>query len=332
MMIARFMARRQRLRTRRLTMTRLRRMKAILPSATAQSFPRWLPVALHWRPARRRAPPTAPRAQTASHLHFMATHLHAQLQVLAGRVFARTIACARVHASPERIFRSMTGSARPPWRRGGRRDALKTPPPGSSARELRAPSSESRPPSALRSASGHEATPRPAVLTPPELPRAGAEQAVSRDLHEQRLLALPKPESTSPTSVARLDRPWPRVARIEQRHFAPVQRQDSAPPPRRPDAPALSREPELIWRQDRSSRGDVARDAASSEPQGAGRPAMTTAASTTAAQSPSQPERSVMRKPVGLSDLEPSLVDRLAEDVIRRVERRARIERERRGL
>lgn len=59
---------------------------------------------------------------------------------------------------------------------------------------------------------------------------------------------------------------------------------------------------------------------------------MSTAAGTTVAQSPSQPERALMRKPVSFSDLEPTAVDRLAEDVIRRVERRARIERERRGL
>jgi len=97
-------------------------------------------------------------------------------------------------------------------------------------------------------------------------------------------------------------------------------------------APAFSRAPELIWRKDRSSRGDAAQEAASSEPQVAGRPAMAMAAGTTVAQSPSRPERPQARKPVSLSDLEPSFVDRLAEDVIRRVERRARIERERRGL
>jgi hypothetical protein len=35
---------------------------------------------------------------------------------------------------------------------------------------------------------------------------------------------------------------------------------------------------------------------------------------------------------VQISDLDPRLVDRLTDDVIRRVERRVRIERERRGL
>jgi hypothetical protein len=33
-----------------------------------------------------------------------------------------------------------------------------------------------------------------------------------------------------------------------------------------------------------------------------------------------------------MADLEPGLLDRLTDDVIRRVERRVRIERERRGL
>lgn len=330
MMITRFLARRWRLRTRLLTMTRLRRRKAILPSTMAQSFPRWLPVALHWKPASRRAPPTAPRAQTVSQLHFMATHLHAQLQVLAGGILTRTIACARAHASPDSIFRTLAGSAPLPWRRGAQRDVLKTPPMGSSAREPRASSPGIRAPIALRSASGHEATPHPAFLTLPELRRAGAEQPVSRGLHGRPLLATPK--STAPSSGARLDRLWPRAARVEQGHFVAAQRQDSEPPLRMTPAPAFSRAPELIWRKDPASRGDGARDAASSEPLVAGRPPTATAADTTVAQSPSQPERPPSPKPVSLSDLEPSFVDRLAEDVIRRVERRARIERERRGL
>jgi hypothetical protein len=330
MMIARVMARCRRLRTQLLTMTRPRRMRAILPGSTAQSFPRWLPVALHWRPASRRAPPTAPRAQTVSHLHLMATHLHAQLQVFAGGTFTRTIACARGHASPERFFRSIAGSAPLPWRGGGQLDVPKTPPTSSSARALSAQPPGIRAPTALRFASGHEATHRPALLTSPELRRAGAEKAVSRDLHGQPLLDPPK--SAASSSMTRLDRLLPHIARIEQRHFVPAQRQDSEPPPRMTHAPAFSRPPELIWQKDRSSRADAAQEAASSEPQVAGRPAMPTAADTTVAQSPSQPERPQARKPMSLSDLEPSFVDRLAEDVIRRVERRARIERERRGL
>lgn len=330
MMITRLIARRRRLRTRLLSLTRLRRMKAILRGATAQSFPRWLPVALHWRPASRRAPPAAPRSLTVSHLHLMATHLHAQLQMLAGCIFARTTACARAHAFPERAMRPMAGSAPLPWRRGGQRYAQKARPTGSSAGELRAPSPGIRAPSALRSAPGREATPRPAVLASPELRRAGAEQAVSRNSHGQSLLVPSR--STAPASVARIEHLWPRIARVERRHLVSAQRQDPEPPLRMKGAPAFSRAPELIWRKDRSSRGDAARGGTPSEPQVAGRPAMTTAASTTPAQSPSQPERPVMRKPMTLSDFEPSFVDRLTEDVIRRVERRARIERERRGL
>ncbi|HEV8209501.1 MAG TPA: hypothetical protein VGP77_05245 [Vicinamibacterales bacterium] len=38
------------------------------------------------------------------------------------------------------------------------------------------------------------------------------------------------------------------------------------------------------------------------------------------------------RIPVRPGDFEPGVLDRLADDVIRRVERRVRIERERRGL
>lgn len=302
----------------------------MLPGGMVQSFPRWLPLALHWKPALRRAPPTAPRAQTVSHLHLMATHRHAQLQVFASGILTRTIACARAHASPERIFRSLAGSAPLPWRRGGQRDALKTPVTGSSAREPRRPSPGIREPTALRSASGREVTPHPAFLTSPELRRGGAEQAVSRGLHGPPLPAAPK--STAPSSVARLDRLWPRAARIEQGRRVPAQRQDSEPPLKMTPAAAFSRAPELIWRKEPTSRKDAPGDAASSEPQVAGRPPTATAADTTVTQSSSQPERPPSPKPVSLSDLEPSFVDRLAEDVIRRVERRARIERERRGL
>lgn len=330
MMIARFLARRRRLRTRLLTMTRLRRMRAILPGIEAQRFPRWLPLALHWKPASRRASPTVPRAQTVSHLHLMATHLHAQLQVFAGGVLTRTIACARAHLAPERIFRSMAGSAPLPWRRSGQRDALKAPSMRSSVRELRAPLSGAQAPIALRSASRREETPHHAFLTSPELRRPGAEQAVSRGLRGKPLPAMPK--STSRPSIARVDGLWPHDARVERAHVGAVQRQESEPPPRMTPAPAFSHTPELIWRKDSPSRRHAVQDAASSEPQVAGRPATTTAAGTTVVQSPSRPDRPPVRRPLSLSDLEPSFVDRLAEDVIRRVERHARIERERRGL
>lgn len=329
-MIARFLTRRRRLRTRLLTVTRLRRSKAILPGTKEQGFPRWVPLAMVWKPASRRAPLAAPRAQTVSHWHLTVAHLHTQLQAFAGSILTRTIACARAHASAERIFRSIVGSARLPWRRGGQRDALNAPPAGWSARELWAPSPGIRAPLASRPASGRKATPYPALVTSAELRRAGAGQTVSRGLAGQPLLATSK--SAAPSSVARLDRPWPRVARIEQQYFVRTQRQVFEPPPRVTREPAFSRAPELIWRKDPSSRRDATRDASASEPQVAGRPTMTTAAGTAVAQPLSQLERPLMRKPVSLCDLEPTFVDRLAEDVIRRVERRARIERERRGL
>jgi hypothetical protein len=49
---------------------------------------------------------------------------------------------------------------------------------------------------------------------------------------------------------------------------------------------------------------------------------------------PAAPAAEAMRTriPVRPGDFEPGVLDRLADDVIRRVERRVRIERERRGL
>ena len=91
------------------------------------------------------------------------------------------------------------------------------------------------------------------------------------------------------------------------------------------------RAPELAWRAPpaRSPQDpDFARilmhppRAGSSEP----------SASTAIAARPVVPSIAPAAPPVRATSLDPALVDRLADDVIRRVERRARIERERRGL
>jgi len=77
----------------------------------------------------------------------------------------------------------------------------------------------------------------------------------------------------------------------------------------------LDRPPELMWRS-------------------APRPAAEIVAETPRADSRSAPAHPMapQRAAVQLKDFDGALLDRLTDDVIRRVERRARIERERRGL
>jgi hypothetical protein len=91
----------------------------------------------------------------------------------------------------------------------------------------------------------------------------------------------------------------------------------SPPPP-----PALAPPPELVWRSAPRPAGDVAGET----PRGASsRPVKTQEA---APETPPRAARAALR----INDLDPALLDRLTDDVIRRVERRVRIERERRGL
>lgn len=90
--------------------------------------------------------------------------------------------------------------------------------------------------------------------------------------------------------------------------------------------------PELVWRKATPPEPEEAVHPAVAA-QGLTREAAVAAtASQTRPPALPAPEALPLRRPTMLSDLDPNLVDRLADDVIRRVERRARIERERRGL
>jgi hypothetical protein len=107
---------------------------------------------------------------------------------------------------------------------------------------------------------------------------------------------------------------------------SPKARAAAAPPSPRPQAFAMKRPVDLVWRTSRDT--EAPRDTAHA--------ATTTARSTfsarsTPAEMPASASRSIGKAVVCATALDPVLVDRLADDVIRRIDRRARIERERRG-
>jgi hypothetical protein len=161
---------------------------------------------------------------------------------------------------------------------------------------------------------------------------AGEVHRVRVPAHRRPAVVRPGPMAYAPT---RPDVPSARTHTIEllvrHRHSPLV---NDAPAPRRVSAAShlvWNRLPELVWTR---SQGQTAA-AAAPEP-GAD------LSSHTARLSP--PSRSVhgtmphpaitqARVPTApITTLDPALVDRLADDVIRRVERRVRIERERRGI
>lgn len=87
---------------------------------------------------------------------------------------------------------------------------------------------------------------------------------------------------------------------------------------------------ELVWRATQQSPGDAGHKGVSADVAGPSQRADGgSSAEPRALKAPARAER-VPAAPV--TSLDPGLVDRLTDDVIRRVERRLRIERERRGL
>jgi hypothetical protein len=98
-------------------------------------------------------------------------------------------------------------------------------------------------------------------------------------------------------------------------------------------APAviLARMPELTWRTPQRQLGEAEAPVVTSAKALAAAFPERTHAAMSAAQAAASPPAPAAAKP-GAAALDRAQMDRLAEDVIRRVERRVRIERERRGL
>lgn len=101
-------------------------------------------------------------------------------------------------------------------------------------------------------------------------------------------------------------------------------------PESRPAPPATAaRAPELVWRKAPRAQSETASEAVANPPVSVSRPPVRSAA--VPEPGPEASRRSA-RGALQAADFDPALLDRLTDDVIRRVERRVRIERERRGL
>jgi hypothetical protein len=310
------------------TRHRLPRRTPLRSRQNAQAFPRWLPLVLHWKPAAHRAPRTTPPGKTILHFNTFATHLHAELKLFAGTVPRRTR--VQLQASAEKIFRISERAAPPPRRTGAQLEAAMPASVVSTWRETAASVPRIHESPMMQPAPMPNPNPQRVPLDPPRMRPAGAGRAAAR----RNLVrpTLPAAAAAAPPSIARAERPWSSVALTERQHDIPVQPGNPEPPARSMHAEFFSAAPELIWRKVPSPRLEAVEHAVALEQRLAGKEAAAVAARPAAVPAPPKPEILIARKPTALSDLEPSFVDRLADDVIRRVERRARIERERRGL
>jgi hypothetical protein len=306
--------------------SRRRQIQKNLLRELAQSFPRWLPLALHWKPASRRASPAAPRSEIVTRFDVLTNHLHVHFQAFVGAVLRQTF----TQVLPmEKIFRSSERSAAPQLL-------------------YRVPSNAAISAHALVASRDSVAPPlRP--IEPPVMPHAGP----TFDPH-RTLIHLPELRTTSssrsptqraptkpnrpeifydaPAIVSRRARSWSPVVPVERLHRTVARPTHPESRTSAPHAVFLSGAPELTWRKVPVPRPESADDAPDQQPRITGKAVVATAARTTVIHPQHEVETPLARKPALLSDLEPGFVDRLADDVIRRVERRARIERERRGL
>lgn len=170
-----------------------------------------------------------------------------------------------------------------------------------------------------------------------------AHELPSRGASRQHAMPLARPAAIARRTFAR--EPERQPTRPDRRSHArevPLAHRHPATPgadaPHRhrgasPAPPRLDRAPELVWRRAAPTAKLHVGDGAgfeSAAPHSTSRPAAR-----------SLPPRETLPAPVApasrpapqqLTQLDPALVDRLADDVIRRIEKRARIERDRRGL
>jgi hypothetical protein len=316
---------RQRVQWRTPLSSRLPKIKRNALQRVASWFPRWLPLTLLWRPAGR-ARRSLARGEALPKFNSFATHVHAQVNSLASTVLQQTLVAGRTTA--ESFYRSMERFTTLQLKRREPVDRVTAAPPVQRSHESGAPSSRVIEVPANASRQDLDSSRRRIALDLPVSGRAGGGRELrSRVPRRPELTMTASPVQAVPSIV---------------RGFSPValtgrprrdEAQSSSPEARAKMNPVefFGSAPELVWRQasapkttDSGTVSQAAR-AAGDEPSAPAAAAQTTAVH-------SVPEAGVVRRPMRFSDLEPSFVDRLADDVIRRVERRSRIERERRGL
>jgi hypothetical protein len=234
-----------------------------------------------------------------------------------------------MHTPAEKIYRSIERAAPLPLQRRVQTHESMRASAMSRLRESAAPLPRVLNLAAITRRQGTELNRRREPFDLPALRRADAEQASSSRLPLQSVLAT---AFAAPLTVAPITRAFAPVALAGRLHRDLAQSRGAEPRAKMNHVEFFSSAPKLIWRQVVSAKMNDSHESVSQAQRIAVDEAMPTAARTrTTGVTQSAPEP-VPHKPARLSDLEPSFVDRLTDDVIRRVERRARIERERRGL
>ena len=163
------------------------------------------------------------------------------------------------------------------------------------------------------------------------------------DMRSARIASLPRRSSFALPANGPLPQPVRfrdaarSTPRVTERARAPMPSLRSggemrfAASPRKPSVAEMRAHPvfpvDLVWRRAEGSASD-----APVRPSPGAMPATVAQVSSSAAPEAREPSRQAATVASAPARLEPAVLERLAEDVIRRVERRARIERERRGL
>lgn len=289
----------------------------------------WLPLALRWRRARRRARTHAVRgtSRVASPVAFWLAHVHLHLSLTANdRRRSAPRACgpaARKREVPQtRPFRPLAiirnASASTPRPAGSRR-SHELQPIAVAGRRFDEPGSvaafvavEAKPPLLAGRAAPHA-----------ESPGIGPAVAVHRETVAKRSSSKPIARRAAPVTRERVVGP---VVSSRLRTAMPSPSDDPKHALQRP----IRRPPELVWPAAARLPAQAAGEQSHVNPS----PSSTRAVprSGTPAEGSGGETRDSVRTALQPRDLDPALLDRLTDDVIRRVERRVRIERERRGM
>lgn len=280
---------------------------------------RWLALALRWRRPRRPRARAERRAQVAPARTAWQPHFHWHLELRTKVPVSRTMATTRHFASMRESKRVQTIHEHR-WHRPASAIVAVSPRVSSASREWRQPNGIS--PRPMQAASAASKDDRPITNGQPSR-HVRRPRLESRTHSSTRVRSIERALSTTNLTRHHYERSVPgrlRQVTSSQEHARTAVR----------TSPAL-RPVEIAWRttgnmacnQDQPAH-QRSFDALLQSPQHQGAP------HTIAAPGPSnEPKRPTVLQ---IADLDASVVDRLTDDVIRRVERRVRIERERRGM
>lgn len=291
-----------------------------------RAFPRWLAVVLHWR-----QPPRAPAAMrqggvTNQHFHLKTTTARTDVQVFPAMLRERT--ATHAHITKEITLGLDQGRPQPV------RGALDFAP----ALKRTQGSKASREPSRLP-VIPPIARPQQIMAAPWIAPRPSGEPVdaqrmrrgpavMMRGVGADPILSVP----SALRSAQGLDLSTPHVEPRDHPSCLPtLMPAHQVAALRATHAQHMAAVPELVWRKSGPAVKETEIGVGLAQRLSHAAAIAGVGSRPDAAELPA-PVATAPRRPTVLSDLDPGLIDRLADDVIRRVERRSRIERERRGL